>query len=167
MFSASMSGYRLNDPDYNVEYFTMTGTPTAILAAILAGTPFAAITVEFSTAITISILEETSRRGLLMYLVSYLGGDLYCNGFGIYPNASWIHYTKALSGKDMSYQTINKSMTSMVILLSLTHVRYTKALRWPWAMWYRLTMRCSALMSAYALLALPMIHTTRQTSASR
>ena len=104
--------YRLNDPDYNVEYFTMTGTPTAILAAILAGTPFAARTVEFSTAITISILEETSRRGLLMYLVSYLGGDLYCNGFGISILTHRGSTTpKALSvGKDVTVisKSINK-----------------------------------------------------------
>jgi len=75
--------YRLNNPDFNVEYFTMTGSPTAILGAILADTGFSAGTVEFTTAITISLQEAASRRGLLMYLIAQLDGDLVCNGFQI------------------------------------------------------------------------------------
>lgn len=75
--------YRLNNPEFNVEYFTMTGTPEAVLGAILDGTGFSVGIVEYSTAITISLQEAASRRGLLMYLVSQLGGDLVCNGFEI------------------------------------------------------------------------------------
>jgi len=104
--------YRLNDPIYNVEHFTMSGTPQAVLTSILTGTGFSVGTVEYTTAITISLQEAASRRGLLMYLVSQLGGELYCRGFEI---SILEHRGAAISkpltvGKDVGVvsKTINK-----------------------------------------------------------
>ena len=75
--------YRLNDPDYNVEYFTRTGSPISILGYILAGTGFSLGTVEFSGNFTFSLQEPASRRGLLMQFVAYIGGELEFSGFTI------------------------------------------------------------------------------------
>ena len=96
--------YRLNNPEFNVEYFTMTGTPTAILGAILADTGFSIGTVEFTSTITISLQEAASRRGLLMYLVAQLGGDLVCNGFEI----SIVEHRGSVTPKPL---TVGKNVT--------------------------------------------------------
>jgi len=75
--------YRLNEPEYNLEYFTQTGTPTAILTALLAGTGFTVGTVDFTTEVTYSAQEAKSRRALLMEFVAYLGGEVEFNQFTI------------------------------------------------------------------------------------
>lgn len=75
--------YRLNDPDYDVEYFTEIGTPTNILTAILDGTGFTIGTVDFSTLTTFSIQQASSRRGVLMQFAAYMEGELEFNGFSI------------------------------------------------------------------------------------
>ena len=86
--------YRLNDPLYNVEYFTYTGTPTFILGKILEDTDFSvgALPVEFTGDVTYSAQEAKSRRQILMEFVTYLsleysppgtniGGELSFSGF--------------------------------------------------------------------------------------
>ena len=75
--------YRLNDSAHNVEYFTLTGTPSVILSAILAGTGFTVGTVDFSDPITFSLQEPSSRRSLLMQFAAYLKGELAFHGFTI------------------------------------------------------------------------------------
>lgn len=75
--------YRLNDADYNVEYFTEIGTPTQILTAILNGTGFTVGTVDFSDTMTFSLQQAASRRGLLMLFAAYVGGELEFDGFTI------------------------------------------------------------------------------------
>lgn len=75
--------YRLNDADYNVEYFTEIGTPTQILTAILDGTGFTVGTVDFSETMTFSLQQAASRRGLLMLFAAYVGGELEFDGFTI------------------------------------------------------------------------------------
>jgi hypothetical protein len=75
--------YRLNASAYNVATFTEIGTPTAILAAILAGTGFTVGTVDFTDTMTFSLQEATSRRALLMQLAAYVGGELEFLGFNI------------------------------------------------------------------------------------
>ena len=75
--------YRLNNSIYNVEYFTMTGTPTELLTAILDGTEFSVGTVEYSGSVTFSLQEAASRRSLLMQFTAYLGGELEFDGFSI------------------------------------------------------------------------------------
>ncbi len=75
--------YRLNDADYNVEYFTEIGTPTQILTAILDGTGFTVGTVDFSGTMTFSLQQAASRRMLLMQFAAYVGGELEFDGFTI------------------------------------------------------------------------------------
>jgi hypothetical protein len=75
--------YRLNDTVYDMEYFTSTGTPTAVLTVLLAGTGFTVGTVEFSEAVTYSIQEKSSRRKMLMEFVSLLGGEVDFDKFEI------------------------------------------------------------------------------------
>ncbi len=66
----------LNLPEYNLDYFTRTGTPTEILTEILSGTPYTVGTVEFTDPSTLfSILEASSRRGILMQFGASLAGE--------------------------------------------------------------------------------------------
>ena len=75
--------YRLNNPDYDVEYFTESGTPTYILDKILDGTGFTVGIVEYTDVVTYSAQEAKSRRQLLMEFVAYLGGELQASKFVI------------------------------------------------------------------------------------
>lgn len=75
--------YRLNNPDYDKEYFTVIGTPTEILTAILNGTGFSVGTVDYTETMTYSAQEKKSARRLLMELIALLGGELLCNKFEI------------------------------------------------------------------------------------
>jgi hypothetical protein len=75
--------YRLNNCIYDVEYFTMTGAPADILAAILDGTGFTAGIVEYSGSVTFSLQEAASRRSLLMQFAAYIGGELEFSGFSV------------------------------------------------------------------------------------
>lgn len=75
--------YRLNDPDYNLEYFTWIGTPAFILGKILEGTGFTVGTVDFTESLTYSAQEAKSRRLILMEFVALLGGEVDFNKFTI------------------------------------------------------------------------------------
>jgi hypothetical protein len=75
--------YRLNDPTYNVQWFTEIGLPSYILGKVLEGTGFTVGTVEFTTSITYSAQEAKSRRQLLMELVAYLEGEISFNKFEV------------------------------------------------------------------------------------
>lgn len=75
--------YRLNDSDYNLDFFTQTGTPTEILTELLDGTGFTVGTVDFTESVTYSALEAKSRRQLLMEFVALLGGEISYNKFEI------------------------------------------------------------------------------------
>lgn len=75
--------YRLNNPEYNVDYFTYTGSPAYVLGKILEGTPFTVGTVELTDNVTYSAQEAKSRRGLLMEFAVYIGAEIDFNGFSI------------------------------------------------------------------------------------
>lgn len=75
--------YRLNNPEYNKDYFTYTGTPNYILGKILEGTGFTVGTVEFANSITYSAQEKKSRRAILMEFVALLGGEVDFDKFTI------------------------------------------------------------------------------------
>ena len=75
--------YRLNNPEYDKEWFTEIGTPSYILEKILAGTGFTIKTIEFTTTLTYSAQEKKSRRQLLMEFAHLLGGELIFNKFEI------------------------------------------------------------------------------------
>ncbi|HWQ89527.1 MAG TPA: hypothetical protein VN374_06095 [Desulfitobacteriaceae bacterium] len=75
--------YRLNDPDYDKDYFTHTGTPTYILGQILDGTDFTVGTVDFTDSVTYSAQEKKSRRQILMEFVATLEGEVQFDGFEV------------------------------------------------------------------------------------
>jgi hypothetical protein len=75
--------YRLNNPEYNKEYFTEIGTPVFIFGKILEGTEFSIGTIDFSEPLTYSAQEAKSRRQLLFEFAYLLGGELVFNGFEI------------------------------------------------------------------------------------
>jgi len=75
--------YRLNREEYNVEYFTETGTPSYILGKILEGTGFTVGTVDITNQVTYSAQEAKSRRQLLMEFIAYVDGEGYFNKFSI------------------------------------------------------------------------------------
>jgi uncharacterized repeat protein (TIGR02059 family) len=75
--------YRLNNSEYDKEFFAEIGTPEYILGKILEGTGFTVGTVEFTTTMTYSIQEKSSRRKMLSEFTALLGGELDFNKFTI------------------------------------------------------------------------------------
>lgn len=75
--------YRLNDEQYDREYFTEDGTPAYILGKILESTGFTVGTVEFSTVVTYSAQEKLSARALLMEFASLIGAEIKFSKFTI------------------------------------------------------------------------------------
>lgn len=104
--------YRLNDSEYNKEYFAETGSPSYILGRVLEGTGFTINTVEFVDDVTYSIKEGKSRRGILMEFASYIGGEIYFHGFGvsILQHRGKTESTPLLVGKNITVvsKTVNK-----------------------------------------------------------
>jgi len=107
--------YRLNNPIYDIEYFTEIGTPTYILGKILNGTGFTVGTVEYTDIITYSAQEIKSRRQLLMEFVAYLGGELDVNKFVI----SILQHLGSTSAKqvikDRNVKVISKTINKRVL----------------------------------------------------
>ena len=77
--------YRLNDPEFDVEYFTMLDSPREIARTIIEGrddqnlipTGFNLGTFELDgPMVTFSLQEGTSRRGLLRQFAAYIYGEL-------------------------------------------------------------------------------------------
>ena len=75
--------YRLNNPIFDIEYFTEIGTPTHILSKILEGTGFSVGTVEYITELTYSAQEKKSRRQLFMEFVALLRGEVLFEKFRV------------------------------------------------------------------------------------
>jgi hypothetical protein len=75
--------YRLNDPEFNLEFFTKIGTPTAVLTELLVGTGFSIGTVDFTDEVTYSAQQAMSRRGLVVEFARILGGELAFSGFEV------------------------------------------------------------------------------------
>lgn len=75
--------YRLNNPEYDKEYFTEIGTPAFILGKILEGTGFTIGSIDFAETLTYSAQEAKSRRQLLFEFAYLLGGELVFDGFEI------------------------------------------------------------------------------------
>lgn len=75
--------YRLNEEQYDREYFTEDGTPDYILGKILEETGFTAGTIEFDSVVTYSAQEKLSARALLMEFASLIGAEIKFNKFTI------------------------------------------------------------------------------------
>lgn len=75
--------YRLNNPEYDKEYFTEDGTPEDILEKILEDTGFTVGIVDFTEIETYSAQEAKSRRQLLFEFVAYLNGEILFHNFEV------------------------------------------------------------------------------------
>lgn len=73
--------YDLLDDD--MDYFTATGTPTAILTELFTGTSFTVGTVDFTADTLFSIQEPTNKRAILVQFANALGGELKFDKFEI------------------------------------------------------------------------------------
>ncbi|MDF2591403.1 MAG: phage minor structural protein [Clostridia bacterium] len=100
--------YRLNNPEYDMEYFTATGTPETILAQMLVGTEFAVGTVEFTKNTTYSAQEAKSRRQILMEFIAQLGGEADFNKFEISIVAHRGNTTRKLLTKGKNIKVVSK-----------------------------------------------------------
>lgn len=102
--------YRLNDPLFNVEFFTELGEPNYILGKILEGTGFTIGTIEFSGATAYSAQEAKSRRQLLMEFVAYLGGEVIFHKFEV----SIVQHRGSLESKpvikDRNVKVVSKTL---------------------------------------------------------
>jgi hypothetical protein len=101
--------YRLNNPDFDMEYFTVLGTPTEILTEILDGTGFTVGQVDFIQEQTYSAQEPKSRRQLVMEFAAYVGGELIFNQFtvSIVSHRGSVDVKPAL--KDRNIRVMSKS----------------------------------------------------------
>lgn len=70
--------------NYDLEYFTATGTPRTILNTLLAGTGFTVGDVEISGSFTVSIQEETNKRQVLLECARVFSGELEFDKFTIH-----------------------------------------------------------------------------------
>lgn len=75
--------YTLNDDAYTLTSFDITGTPSDVLSALLAGTRLSAGTVEFNDTVTLQINQECTRRAALMQLIALLGGEIEYDGYAV------------------------------------------------------------------------------------
>lgn len=104
--------YRLNNPDYDKEYFTEDGTPNYILGKILEGTGFTIDDVDFSKVETYSAQEAKSRRQLLMEFVAYLKGEVKFHKFevSILQRRGRVGVSPLIKDKDVKVlsKTVNK-----------------------------------------------------------
>lgn len=102
--------YRLNDPLFNVEFFTELGEPSYILGKILEGTGFTIGTIEFSGTTAYSAQEAKSRRQLLMEFVAYLGGEVIFHKFEV----SIVQHRGSLESKpvikDRNVKVVSKTL---------------------------------------------------------
>ena len=75
--------YVLNNPEYALDSFAMTGTPRQLLTAALANTPFTVGIVEPTQSYTIVINDTTSRRAVLYTIAAQIGAEIEYNGYEI------------------------------------------------------------------------------------
>ena len=75
--------YTLNHGRYNITEFDFTGSPSTGLAQVLAGTPFAVGTVDFTSSVTMKINQKVSRRAALKQFIAIVGGEIEYEGYKI------------------------------------------------------------------------------------
>lgn len=107
-FSGEHISYVLNDDDYLVTAFDMTGTPKQILQVLLSGTPFTVGAVEFDTPVTLRVNQETTRRACVMQLLALVKGEIEYYGYSIsirkhIGSTSAIDIMKTSNVRDISY----------------------------------------------------------------
>lgn len=107
--------YRLNRPEYNLDFFTETGSPSYILGKVLEDTGFSVGTVEFTAEETYSAQEAKSRRQILMEYVATLKGEVIFDNFvvNIVQHRGSTDVQAAL--KDRNIKVVSKTMNKRVL----------------------------------------------------
>ena len=82
-FTGEHITYILNNEEYTVTSFEMTGTVKGILETLLAGTPFTVGTVDTEEKVTLIINRECTRRAAIMQLLALAGGEIEYYGYTI------------------------------------------------------------------------------------
>lgn len=100
--------YILNDEEYKVEAFDMTGTPREILAVLLSGTPFTVGPVDSETPVTLRVNREATRRACVMQLIALVECEIEYYGYTIgirshVGSTSAIDIMKAATVQDISF----------------------------------------------------------------
>lgn len=75
--------YILNDDEYLVTAFDMSGTPQSLLSVLLSGTPFTIGTVDMEQEVTLRVNKEATRRAVIMQLVALVKGEIEYYGYTI------------------------------------------------------------------------------------
>jgi hypothetical protein len=83
LIEAEHVSYRLNNEEFDIEFFTEMGTPNYILTQILADTPFSISTVEPTVETVYSAQQDMTRRQLAMEFVASLDCDVVFNNFQV------------------------------------------------------------------------------------
>lgn len=68
--------YELSNEEHELESYAFTGTPTAILTDLLAGTDFSVGTVDFTSSVVFAVNKKASKRAIIMALANTLGGEI-------------------------------------------------------------------------------------------
>ena len=100
--------YILNDDEYKVTAFDMTGTPRQILWALLSGTPFSVGTVDITKKVTLRVNTEATRRACVMQLLALVKGEIEYYGYAIgirkhRGSSTAVDIMKTENVKDISY----------------------------------------------------------------
>lgn len=82
-FTGEHVSYILNNEEYKVEAFDMSGTAKDILATLLLGTPFNVGTVDIETMLTLRINKQCTRRAAIMQLIALAEGEIEYYGYTI------------------------------------------------------------------------------------
>ena len=83
-FDCEHVSYRLTNGADTLNDFTVTGTPRAVLTALLSGTEFHVGEVEPNEAVTYSITSETTRRAAILGFCSEMGYDADFSDFFVH-----------------------------------------------------------------------------------
>lgn len=107
-FTGEHVSYILNNEEYKVEAFDMSGTVKDILAALLLGTPFNVGTVDVEGTLTLRINKECTRRAAMMQLIALADGEIEYYGYTIgirshVGSTGPVDVLKTSSVQDISY----------------------------------------------------------------
>ncbi len=99
--------YLLNNEEYNVTAFEMSGPPNVILNELLSDTPLSVGVVEMNTPVTLLVNREATRRALVMQLIALVGGEIEYYGYTVgirahMGSASQINVMKTANVRDIS-----------------------------------------------------------------
>ena len=117
--------YRLNDPAFNVEFFTEYGTSAEIGPKILAGTGFIFTGSEFLGTVTYSAQEAMSRRQVLMEFAQYIHAEILFDNWNIGFVQHLGSYTPKIIVKDRDVTVLSSTVNKRELKNGLPKVTYS------------------------------------------